>query len=366
MSVGVKPPPSRRKWRIILACSASALLVGVLCALRSGSESLAQVPATQAPAPAPPPTAPAGSEDYTQRAVAFLATPTGDLPITREELGEYLIARYGAEKLELLVNKKIIEEACKAQKIVVSAAEIEADLAETLAGLAINQKEFVDRVLKAYRKTLYEWKEDVIRPKLMMTKLVQNRVSYSEEDVRKAFEAYHGKRVEGRIILWPPEERRVALMDYPKIRDSEEEFAKRAKQQASQQLSASGGKLDKPIGHNTTGCPELERAVFSIQPGEVTEVVQVPEGWVVFKCDRRYEPDTHINLDTEREKLVKEIIAKKTQIEIQKVFQELKQKASPRIMMPGAKQVQDLNAEVRRELPPEMLGNDPTANGSKR
>ncbi len=363
MSERSKQPPPRRKWRMILACGSIALLVGVLTWLRSGSESLAQMPASPPPAPAmsPPPV----SSDYAQRAVAYLYTPTGEMPITREELGEYLIARYGAEKLELLVNKKIIEEACKAQKIVVSDAEIEADLAETLAGLNVNQKEFIDRVLKAYRKTLYEWKEDVIRPKLMMNKLVQNRVTCTDEDVRIAFDAYHGERVEGRIILWPPEEKRIAQMEYSKLRDSEEAFAQRAKSQASRELSAAGGKIDKPIGHNTTGSPELEKAVFSIQPGDITELVQVPEGWVVFKCDKRLPPDTHLSIQSERERLVKEIIAKKTQIEIAKVFQELKQKSNPRLLLPGAKQMRDLAAEVRKELPPEML-DDPKLQDLKR
>src|SRR5262245_23828600 len=44
--------------------------------------------------------------DYSRRVVAYIF---GNRPITREELGEYLIERVGAERLEFLVNRRIIE-----------------------------------------------------------------------------------------------------------------------------------------------------------------------------------------------------------------------------------------------------------------
>ena len=38
-----------------------------------------------------------------------MATIYGNIPITREELGEFLISRFGADRLEFLVNRKIVE-----------------------------------------------------------------------------------------------------------------------------------------------------------------------------------------------------------------------------------------------------------------
>src|SRR5262245_34756609 len=63
----------------------------------------------QQPAPAPAPAAAPGQpSDYSQRVVAYIY---GSVPITRQDLGEYLIERFGAGRLELLVNKKVIEHA---------------------------------------------------------------------------------------------------------------------------------------------------------------------------------------------------------------------------------------------------------------
>src|SRR6266550_2358404 len=65
------------------------------------------------PAPQQQPAAPPPSTDYSQRVVAYVYNT---IPITREDLGEYLIARQGSDKVELLVNKRIIEVACQKQR----------------------------------------------------------------------------------------------------------------------------------------------------------------------------------------------------------------------------------------------------------
>src|SRR5262249_14111486 len=75
---------------------------------------MAQPPPPAQTAPVAPPTNP----DYSNRVVAYIY---GTTAITREELGEYLIARYGSEKLELLINKRIIEHACQERGIEVTA-----------------------------------------------------------------------------------------------------------------------------------------------------------------------------------------------------------------------------------------------------
>src|SRR5262245_53645919 len=104
--------------------------------------------------------------DYKRRIVAYIH---GNIPITREDLGEYLIARFGAQRVEYLVNRRIIELACQARGIAVSDAEVDAQMKEDIAsfkGTIPDEKAFVESVLKRYNKTLYEWREDVIRPKL--------------------------------------------------------------------------------------------------------------------------------------------------------------------------------------------------------
>ena len=68
----------------------------------------------------------------------------GQQGVTREELGEYLIARFG-EKVEHLINHRIIEDACKARGIEVTAKEVEQKLAEDLSDLNIDRAKLVEQ-----------------------------------------------------------------------------------------------------------------------------------------------------------------------------------------------------------------------------
>src|SRR5690349_10833924 len=111
-----------------LRMSRSRLLLGVgflgLAALtvfwgRHGSLSRATAnppvpPQAAAQHDSPPPPAGGPSSDYSHRVVAYIYDT---IPITREELGEYLIARMGKERLGNLVNKRIIEQVCQQKGI---------------------------------------------------------------------------------------------------------------------------------------------------------------------------------------------------------------------------------------------------------
>ena len=285
---------------------------------------------------------PSTNSDYSSRVVAYVYD---NMPVTREELGEYLIARYGTERLDLLCNKKIIDNECRKAGIEVTAAEVENSLSEDLKGLNVDRKTFVDKVLKNYRKNLYEWKEDVIRPKLMLSKLVRSRVKVTDDDVKKAFEAYYGEKVECRIVMYEKGFERAVLSDYPRLRDSEEEFHKAAKNQKSSSLAATAGKI-RPIARNTTGNDELEKAAFALQPNEVSPVIGTPEGLIIVKCDKRIAADTTVNLESVREKITAEIIEKKIAAEIPVAFSEMRKRANPKLILQGVNQTDDLTKTI--------------------
>src|SRR5947209_7859931 len=172
---------------------------------------------------APPPPAPsASSSDYSQRVVAYIY---GSMPITREDLGEYLIARHGLDTVELLVNKRIIEHACDKAGVTVSEAEVEAAILADCATIQVKREEFINNVIKKnFGKTIYEWKEDVIKPRLLLTKLVKDQITVADDDLKKAFDATYGEKRDCRIIIWPQTEGRVATQEYEGIRKDEQGF----------------------------------------------------------------------------------------------------------------------------------------------
>src|SRR5947208_8627287 len=146
--------------------------------------------------------------DYSRRPVAVIYD---NIPITREELGEYLILRFGKERLKNLINKRIIDHVAHQRGLDVTPTEINASLQADAAALGVTAKEFTDQILKRYGKTLYEWKEDVIRPRLIMEKMCRSRVAVTREVLVAAFEAKYGEKVDCKIIMWPKAEKKIVL-----------------------------------------------------------------------------------------------------------------------------------------------------------
>jgi hypothetical protein len=65
---------------------------------------------------------------------------------------------------------------------------------------------------------------------------------------------------------------------------------------------------------------------------------------VVIKCDNRIPPDTSKKLPDVRPQLEQEVVAQKTQYEMQVVVKELRDKARPRVMIKDASKAEDLTA----------------------
>jgi hypothetical protein len=358
----VKPTSTRpwtNKWyRSVLAlglATGMAFAGGWLVGLGTAPEAAAQTakPGTP-PAPLPP-----IDSDYSRRVVAKIY---GNIDITREELGEYLIARMGAERLELLINRKIIEKACAEKGITVTPAEVEAALIDDCGKLGIDRKVFLDQVLKQYKKTLYEWKEDVLRPRLLLGKLCRDRVQVSDEELHQAFEAEYGEKVDVRVLLYPKDQRSVLMNIYQHVRGNDEEFQRAARNQPNAQLAMKGGEV-QPICRYS-GDDTLEKVAFSLQPGELSEVVDTPMGQLIMKCIKRIPPDRKKIFENEREALKKVVEEKKMQKEIGKIFEELKKQAQPQIHLEGHKETM---AELDRAIHQEMnSGPEPLKNAIQR
>lgn len=315
----------------------------------------AQPPQIKAPSYKPGGPTPGYDSEYEGRVVAYV---NGNVPITRVELAEYLIARFGAQRLEFLVNRKIVETACQARGIFVTDAEVEDQFRRDLIafGPHMNAQMFQDQILKRYNKTIFEWKEDVIRPKLAITKLVQADVQVTDNDVRKQFDIMYGPKVQCRMIIFKdgPTARRV----WERIRSSEnpaEAFIVEAKQQFIAELASKAGEL--PPIHKHFGDPRIEKEAYMLKPGEMSQLFGMPDGTtLVIMCQKHVPPDTTKSYDTERQILLPQvrelIVAEKVQ---QKVV-ELRKDAAPRFLLarhPSDSQIQrDAQSEMQADQPP--------------
>jgi len=272
--------------------------------------------------------------NYDKRVVAYIYN---NIPITREDLGEYLIARFGTQRLEFLANRRIVELECKAKGIVISDAEIEQQFQEDLKSFGktpLTEKQFVEQILHRFNKTLYEWKEDVIRPKLMLTQLARPRVHVTEEDLHKTFEAKYGDKMQCRMIVYPEKTPKIKLDEiWAKVSKSEEEFREAARNQFVPHLASKGGELPYPIHHHFP-VAEIEKEAFSLKEGDVSRLMELPDKtWIILKCDKHLPQDPTKTFAEERLALHTEIFQVKLQQEANVVFEDLRRKAAPALFL---------------------------------
>ncbi len=74
--------------------------------------------------------------------------------ITRADLAQELIETHGAKQIGNLINRRLVEQACRQGKVEVSAKEIDEEFERMLKSLNIKREEFVTRLLGARDMTL--------------------------------------------------------------------------------------------------------------------------------------------------------------------------------------------------------------------
>jgi foldase protein PrsA len=287
----------------------------------------------------PAPVTPSGLPNYDKNIVAYV----NGQPITRQDLAEELIARKGKLQIQAMINRKIIEQAAKSAGVAVTDAEIDGEVTKLAKFARCDSiKEYEEKVLKfKHNTTLLEYREDVIKHGLYLRKLAGQRLTVTDQDVRQLFDAKYGEKVKCRIIILMDE--KTALATHAKIReeaagakessDPKENlyraFLRYARQQADPTLAATAGDI-QPIGHLTL-VNDVEKTAFSLRDGELSEVIEMPDGgskaYGILLREKLVPPDTTVAYETVRDELREEMLDRKMRTEVPKMFKEFREHA---------------------------------------
>ena len=125
---------------------------------------------------------------------------------------------------------------------------------------------------------------------LALRQLASREIEVTPEQLSKAFESEFGPKVKVRLIAHSDldtitELRKQAIAD-------PEQFGTLAKEHSEDQASASARGLIPPIGKHV-GDPSLEAEAFSLQEGEISELVKIANQYILMKCEKKI-PSTYI------------------------------------------------------------------------
>lgn len=286
-----------------------------------------------------------------QKRISTMATVNGR-PISRQQLANEAMRRFGEDVLESIINKLLVMNELREQGIQVT----EGDINETIRAKAEKFGLSADRYLKLIESKrsikIDQYKNDIVWNELALRRIAEAQIQVTPEELDQRMEFEFGAKIQVRQIALADLEAAKTLREI--LRSEPEGFEKLAKQHSVDTNSAAMGGLLPPVRRNS-GFPEFEKVAFALQPGEISEVFKVDGAFLVLRCERVFPAEelTKEQVTQVHERLVEEITRDKLRSSALELFRNLQESA------------QIVNVMNNPELSKQMPGVAATVNGQK-
>ena len=226
------------------------------------------------------------------KAEPVAATPAAPKPlalvngaeITADQLAAECLARHGTSVLETLVNRTLIEQACRKAGVTVTPADVTAEIEAMAKRFSVPTDKWLELIEKERGIKPQQYADDIVWPMLALRILARDAGEPTAEEIRIAYETRFGPAIKARIIAsrtrGEAEKLRAQAIATP------DEFAALARQHSVDVGSASANGWVQPIRLHS-GDPAFDRAAFALEPGAISPVVQVADQFIVIKCEGR-------------------------------------------------------------------------------
>ncbi|PQO26844.1 peptidylprolyl isomerase [Blastopirellula marina] len=252
--------------------------------------------------------------------------------IMQSELEEECITRHGVEVLDGEINRRILQQALKLQNLDVTEQDLNDEISRAADSYGFLKSDgspdfeaWLEEVTKEQSISVEVYVRDAVWPTVALKKLVAGKVKVTEEDLQKGFEANYGERVQILAIVLDNQRRANEVWDLARKNPSEQFFGELARQYSIEPVSKNNDGQVPPIRRNG-GQPELEKAAFALQPGELSGLINIGRQTLILKALGRTKP-TITDISVVRDELYKDIHEKKIRLEMAKQFDALKEEA---------------------------------------
>lgn len=231
-------------------------------------------------ADATPPEPPAATTATTTKPLALV----NGTEITADQLAAECLARHGTSVLETLVNRTLIEQACRRAGVTVTAADVKAEIEAMAKRFSVPTDKWLELIEKERGIKPQQYADDIVWPMLALRILARAAGEPTAEELRTAYETRFGPAIKARIIASRTRDDAEKLR--AKAVATPDEFGALARQHSVDVGSASANGWVQPIRLHS-GDPAFDRAAFALEPGEISPVVQVADQFIVIKCEGR-------------------------------------------------------------------------------
>lgn len=261
-----------------------------------------------------------------------IAAKVDNYEIPLRMLAEECIARFGHDMVEIEINRTLLLQALKQAGMQVTRQDIDQEImraAESFGYLTpqgeVDIQAWLNYTTNNDPSKVDFYIEDEVWPTCALKKLVANRVTVTDEDMQKGFEANFGPQVEVLAIVLNDQRRALTVWNMANANPTEEFFGKLAAQYSIEDASRANNGLVPPIQKHG-GRPELEKEAFSLKVGEISKVVQVDQYYIILMCTGHTEPKV-FDFDAVRDTLRTDILEKKMRIAMNESFLKIRDDA---------------------------------------
>ncbi|MAT14235.1 MAG: peptidylprolyl isomerase [Planctomyces sp.] len=302
----------KKKWAIVFGTVMAVAVAAVSIQFLKSKD-------TQAASERNAPTANSG-----QPAASPKMARVGNAFITKDELKQECLERYGKDVLETLINRKVIETACEQKGVQVTEAEVNEEIVTIAKRFQLEPDSWLQMLQAERGLTPLQYKRDVIWPMIALRKLAGDSIQLTEADIQEAFVRDYGPRVKARLIMC--NKQREASQIWSKVKETPSEFGRYAREYSVEPNSKALDGQIPPIS-KYSGNEEIWKAAFNLKEGEVSGIIQLSDldqsKYCILLCEGFTQPRT-TNIEDVRQDLVDHLKEEKTQKMVAEVFEKIK------------------------------------------
>lgn len=254
------------------------------------------------------------------------ATRVNNEVITREELARECMEQFGAQVLDSLINRKIIQQACAERGVQVTDAEVAAEVTRISKHAGLPRDQWYKFIQSERGLSALQYHRDVVWPLLALKKIAGRDVEITREMLKEAYIDNYGPRVKARMIVFDNFGRAKQFAE--ELHADPTKFEDYAREYSTEPNSKVLGGRIPPIRRYSGAHEEIRNAAFRMKEiGEVSPLLQVaPSQYAILQYDGRTEPYEHDPKDVQSI-LHADLVEREVQLLVAETFSELKKTA---------------------------------------